>query len=69
MAVVNEKKPCRLCKETGGKCPKCDGNGRSQWTFTMTGGKRKTLGAGENETCTMCGGHGRCPACGGTGWT
>ncbi len=58
-----EKKPCRSCEETQGKCSICDGKG------TSPPGPPKGLSRDDlNHWCGGCGGTGRCGACGGTGW-
>ena len=65
--VAPEKKPCRLCEETNGACPKCDGRGKNPWD-NVAGSSKGRSSSDAEVICPMCNGNCRCTACGGTGW-
>lgn len=56
---TKQRKACRACMYTNGKCSVCKGTGRQ--TSSAAGYSTKTQ-------CRNCGGDGRCPTCGGDGW-
>lgn len=59
-----ELKPCRLCEQTHGLCPRCSGSGAAR-SPELTPRANPTV----NESkCTICSGSGRCPCCQGMGW-